>query len=101
MVTDLESKIRKMRSDCDEKIQKLTADNTETKAKLDDSTAVNMKLELAIEELTSDLNVARERDSQFFQKTPPIFEDNEDLGVSFEVSSNSVKRISNIYNYLS
>ena len=65
-------------------MEKLKQDNDEMKTKLNESLAIKVQLEGRIEELKSDVNSMRE--SQFFQRTPSIFEfgESEFLSPSFD-----------------
>jgi hypothetical protein len=65
-------------------IENLKEDNQEMKSKLNESMAVKVELESRIEELKNDMTNARE--SQFFQRTPSIFDmsESEFLSPSFD-----------------
>ena len=65
-------------------IENLKEDNQEMKSKLNESMAVKVELESRIEELKNDMTNVRE--SQFFQRTPSIFDmsESEFLSPSFD-----------------
>ena len=65
-------------------VERLKEENEEMKSKLNESLVIKVQLEEKIEELKSDVNSMRE--SQFFQRTPSIFDigESEFLSPSFD-----------------
>lgn len=92
-LNDLQHELCNVKKGNAENMELLVEEQELVKSKWNESIAINLQLEGRIEALQSDLSFARE--SQFFQKTPPIFEtgDSDLFGASFdEMDPFSVKQ---------
>ena len=76
--------LKKSKASHNQTVDKLKQEKCDMEKKLNDTVSLAFQMEQKIEELKSDLSNVRE--SQFFQKTPPIFDTGESdvLGPSFD-----------------